>query len=246
MSKISPELLNSMFPITGLSVYQGGISIKRSCVVEMWGRAHKHERGRIVRVSARSLNRLALLVRSSGIQFRTLMTLTYGQNYPLSGKIAKRHLNTFFVDAKRKFGHFEYFWVVEFQGRGAIHFHVATTLAPPTFAQRETFADMWARISQPESWEYCRLKDKPKGDVDGRVLRTDWASYDVHLNENHWAKVKDDAGMGRYLAKYANKIRQKDVPDHFRDIGRFWAASRGVSMPEGSFFSGQRGRLGTP
>lgn len=236
MSTFTPVQINSFFPVIGLTVYNGGVTVKRHCVVELWGKMHKHERGKIVKISARSLNRLALLVRSSGIQFTSLMTLTYGQNYPLSGRIAKKHLNTFFVDARRKFGPFEYFWVVEFQGRGAIHFHVATTLPPPTFAQREIFADMWARISQPEKWDYCPLKNNPRKNGDVKILRTDLAAWDVHLHSKAWEAVREQDGMQRYIAKYANKLKQKKVPEHFQDVGRFWATSTGVKMPQGEFF----------
>jgi hypothetical protein len=236
MLNVTPELVNLMFPITGLEVYPGGIIIKRGCLLEDWGKMHKHQRGKIVRVTSRSLNKLALLVRSSGIQFTTLMTLTYGANYPLSGRIAKQHLNTFLTDMRRKFGKFEYFWVVEFQDRYAIHFHIATTLPEPTKEKRGIFADIWTRISTPMSWQYCPLYVKKKRIYHEVILYTDLAVWSVHSFPDQWESVREQDGMQRYIAKYANKLKQKTVPDHFQDVGRFWATSKGVKMPEGNFF----------
>jgi len=34
------------------------------------------------------------------------------------------------------------------------------------------------------------------------------------------------------------KIRQKVVPPYYRDVGRFWGASKGVALPEGAYFHG--------
>lgn len=43
-----------------------------------------------------------------------------------------------------------------------------------------------------------------------------------------WEPIREEDGARRYVAKYATKTKQKDVPEWFGDIGRFWGASRGV------------------
>lgn len=131
MAYFTPEQINSIFPVIGLIAFHGGIVVRRGCNVNLNRRNYSHERKKIYMVSKRSLARLALLVRGSGVQFTSLMTLTYGANYPLSGRIAKKHLNHFLINAKRNFGTFEHIWVLEFQERGAVHFHIACTLPPP-------------------------------------------------------------------------------------------------------------------
>ena len=238
MSRFSKGEINIFFPVSGLTLYPGGITVIRACTIEVWGKTHKHERGKIVKISNRSLNRLALIIRSSKVQFRSVMTLTYGANYPLSGKVVKRHLNAFLTDSKRKFGKFDYVWVIEFQARGAPHFHMATTLPEPTFPEREIFADMWARISTPEKWMYCPFHYHGQTNRGQVELRTDLAVWDTHLHHKAWERVKSEDGMSRYFAKYANKIRQKEVPEHFRDVGRFWGVSKGVTLPLGLRFHG--------
>jgi hypothetical protein len=171
------------------------------------------------------------------------MTLTYGVNYPLSGKIAKRHLNAFLTDARRKFGKFDYFWVIEFQARGAIHFHIATTLPEPTYNERGKFADIWSRISTEYDFEYCPFHYRGQTNRGQVVLSTAMAVWETHLHHKAWERVKEPAGMSRYLAKYANKLRQKDVPENFRDVGRFWGVSKGVTLSEGTRFQGTEAQV---
>ena len=233
MINLTPDQLNSLFPVSGLMVYPGGIVIKRSCNLTHWGRNHAHVRAEVTMLSKRSLNRLALLVRSSGIRWRSMWTLTYGPNYPLSGKTAKRNLNAFLVAARREFGDFDYFWVLEFQTRGAVHFHIATTLPEPDIFQRASFARIWARIAQPGDWHYCSWPLNPKARSHSQVLGTRQAVERVHSHLKSWEVVREQDGMSRYLAKYANKLRQKEVPAWYRNVGRFWGTSKGVKLPKG-------------
>jgi len=234
-----PELLNLLFPVSGLVVYPGGIVIKRSCNLIQLGGRHAHIRAEVTMLSKRSLNRLALLVRSSGIKWRSVWTLTYGVNYPMSGKVAKRNLNAFLVATRREFGPYDYFWVLEFQHRGAVHFHIATTLGEPDIFQRANFARIWARIAQPEDWSYCTWPLNPKSRSPSRVLSTRQAVEHVHGHQKAWEIVREHDGMSRYLAKYANKLRQKEVPVWYRNVGRFWGTSKGVKLPEGQEFDTQ-------
>jgi hypothetical protein len=235
---LSSEEINSIFPVIGITVFPGGIVIRRQNLNQKLARLHKIERGKITVVSKRSLNKLALTVRSCGVNFSSVMTLSYGLNYPHSGRVAKRHLNAFLVGAKREFGPFDYFWVLEFQKRGAVHFHIATTLPEPDYLQRSAFAHIWTRIAFPD-WSYSELlKDSTKPFYAGETVNARQLGYLVHVHVKAWEKVRSDDGMSRYLAKYANKLRQKEVPDWYSDVGRFWGASRKVKLPEGDNYHG--------
>lgn len=233
MLNLTPQQFNLIFPVSGLVVYGGGVVIKRSCNLMQMGGRHAHLRGEVLLLSRRSLNRLALLIRSCNVEFSSIMTLTYGVNYPHDGRVAKKHLNAFLVAAKRAFGDFEYFWVLEFQRRGAVHFHLATTLDPPDVPHRVVFADIWTRISQEGNWPYSRLLDLPSNLSDGFPHYTAADCRQVHSHSKAWEKVRSKDGMHHYLAKYANKLRQKEVPRHYRNVGRFWGVSRGVRLPKG-------------
>lgn len=239
MNPLSPDQINSLFPVIGLVLYPGGICVRRGCQQEKWQMNYTHERQKISMVKRSSMNRLALLVRSSGVEFRSLQTLTYGANYPLSGKIAKKHLNHFLIATKRNFGPHEYVWVLEFQERGAVHFHIATTLAPPSDLERELFALTWQRISTPYSWMYCQLDKVGNLLLRGQTLLTDKAVFDSHMSKKAWENVRRGDKLHGYFAKYANKLRQKEVPCWYSDVGRFWGASKGVALPDGQVFWGK-------
>lgn len=238
MSYFTPEQINSFFPVIGLVKYNGGVVVRRGCSLNLNRGSYSHERRKIRVVSKRSLARLGLLVRGTSVKFRSLMTLTYGSNFPLSGRKAKKDLNHFLISAKRQFGPFEHIWVLEFQERGAVHFHIATTLPEPDKLNRVIFARMWTKISTPYSWPYSSLEE-----ISGRLffkgeLLTDIAVTTQHLKFEHWEKVRNDDGLSHYFAKYTLKLRQKKVPSHYSDVGRFWAASSGVTLPDGEVFHG--------
>ena len=233
MINLTSDQLNSYFPVVGIVCYPGGIIVRRQNGLNLRHITWEHKREGIKLLSKRSLIRLALLVRSSGIRWQSVWTLTYGPNYPLSGKTAKRNLNAFLVAAKREFGPFEYFWVLEFQKRGAVHFHIATTLPEPDVFQRASFARIWARIAQPGDWHYCSWPLNPKARSHSQVLGTRQAVERVHSHQKSWEIVREQDGMSRYLAKYANKLRQKEVPAWYRNVGRFWGTSKGVKLPKG-------------
>jgi len=238
MSYFTPQQVNQFFPVVGIVSFRGGIIVRRACTIGLSQARYIHERKKIRMVSKRSLDRLALLVRCTDVKFNSLMTLTYGANFPFSGRLAKKDLNHFLITAKRSFGLFEYVWVLEFQERGAVHFHIATTLPEPTKTDREIFAYHWARISTPYDWDYSQV-DYPYGKKNFKsILSTNLAVFEQHRHLEHWEKVRKGDSLSHYFAKYTMKIRQKKVPNHYSDVGRFWGASSGVRMPEGKYFHG--------
>ena len=51
-------------------------------------------------------------------------------------------------------------------------------------------------------------------------------------------------GDGSYLTyKYLSKEKQKSVPPHFSDVGRFWGATRGIVKPERGMDADEFNRL---
>jgi hypothetical protein len=238
MSYFTPEQVNQFFPVIGIIKFQGGIIVRRGSNLNLNRQNYLHGRKKIFMVSKRSLSKLALLVRGCGVKFTSLMTLTYGANFPMSGRIAKKHLNHFLIASKRAFGPYEYVWVLEFQERNAVHFHIATTLPEPDVLSRAIFAKMWASISTPYSWWYSRVEE-PYGKENFKgELFTDSAVENQHQSLEHWERVRNDDSLHHYFAKYTMKIRQKKVPSHYSDVGRFWAASSGVTLPDGEYFHG--------
>jgi len=73
-------------------------------------------------MSHRSFQRLSLNLRNSSSLWKQSFCLTYHNNYPKTSKDVKRHLDTFLKFLRRK--NLKYFWVLEFQKRGAVHYHL--------------------------------------------------------------------------------------------------------------------------
>jgi len=243
MEPLTPQQVNVLFPVIGAILFQGGVIVRRGNNCDYANRGNFQKRGNVVMVNKRSLNKLALLVRSAGVEFLSVMTLTYGQNYPLSGRKAKKDLNNFLTQSKRVFGSYEYIWVLEFQSRGAVHYHLATTLKPPTDFERSEFASLWTRVSVVADLPYCEWSQLNNAKNPGKELSTYRACYVQHNHPKAWEALQKRDGVSRYFAKYANKLYQKNVPAYYSDVGRFWGASRGVKLPDGEYLYGTDDQL---
>lgn len=155
-----------------------------------------------------------------------MITLTYGRLYPRSGAECKTDLNRWLTwlrgYAKReRWADLAYLWVMEFQKRGAPHFHVLLTVTPEERLRRK-FAYQWASAA---------LK-RYKHDL-GEGYNDVWTKvYHVHSHEEQWQKEKVKDGLMHYLGSYLSKSYQKCVPKDFRDTGRWWGHSRSVGKIE--------------
>jgi hypothetical protein len=121
-----------------------------------------------------------------------MVTLTYPRDFPTNGRTVMDHWRRMRQWFVRQ-GHKSGLWFKEFQSRGAPHFHVFLTGAIP----HEAVAEAWYRIVA-------------SGDI-----RHLWAGTRVE-------PLRNPSAAGTYAAKYASKTRQKDVPEEFSAVGRFW------------------------
>jgi hypothetical protein len=183
------------------------------------------ERGEIQFLSPKSLRRLALVANNTPVDFRSMITLTYPREYPCDGTVVKSHLNAMLTNLRRKIPRFDYLWILEFQKRGAPHIHLFTSYNLPSPLRPMTRI---GRISKEVrvNWE---LQD---------WISERWFSIVGSGDERHlrvgsaWEVIEKRDGMARYIAKEAYKTFQKEVPQDFRNVGRFWGASKGVAPRE--------------
>jgi len=129
--------------------------------------------------------------------------LTYHKEWPTDGRIAKKHLNVFLTSVRRHYPGISYLWIMEFQQRGAPHFHIFFS-CPPSDAMRRDLARLWCRVTSPG---------------DETALR---------FHEHVTNFIKWDMGSGAYLCKYLDKEAQKAVPNGYTSFGRFWGNSRSL------------------
>jgi hypothetical protein len=126
--------------------------------------------------------------------------LTYPKEFTTNGKEVKGHLHLmrqWFRDRD-----IESFWFLEFQKRGAPHFHgVITKAIDENELKRE-----WYKIV---------------GSHDPKHLK-----HGAHIEP-----IRSTEGFGHYLTSYLTKEEQKFVPFEFRDVGRFWGYSRSLLEP---------------
>lgn len=181
-------------------------------------------RGVIETLSKESRRRLALAAANTRHDLRSFITVTYPNEFPCDGKIVKEHLKKL-LDSLRRFApeKLHYLWFLEFQRRGAPHFHVFTSadLPKPLTTLRRTLRDRDAIVNA--SWQ--------------RWISRRWFEIVGSKDRRHlaagacWERVQKADGAARYVAKEASKTFQKSVPKAFQNVGRFWGTSRGF-MPD--------------
>jgi hypothetical protein len=205
----------------GFQVYHNTIKVIRH--FEFQGKMQvKNKRGIIDAFSEKSRRRLRLAAVNAFPALTSQFVLTYPAVFPEDGRISKYHVATFLKSFRQKFKGVPYLWVLEFQRRGAPHYHLYTPLEV-TEENRQWLVKTWVRIAchghyveGPPSREYFeKLREK--------YLRT---ATSVHEHESHF--IKWDMGNGAYVCKYLEKSNQKDVPDGYLSVGRFWGSSRGL------------------
>lgn len=156
-------------------------------------------RGPIERFSGRSKSRLAAYLATCTARYQYMGTLTYGVDFPSWGPDAKRHLDLFLQWLLRRMRRLSgspadesICWFLEFQKRGAPHFHLFYTRRIPW----KEAAQQWARIiGDPGIWRTSTRFEK--------------------LNSGRGGTVS-------YARKYAAKLTQKVVPHGYEGVGRFW------------------------
>lgn len=215
------QQFNSDYPVIGIKRYEKGLQIVRDNMTER-DSPNGAKRKTIKGLSRASLKRLAFLVFTTPITFHSILTLTYGTPPPTNGKIIKIQLDCFLTDMRRRFGHFNFLWWLEFQTkRQAPHFHCLLTLRDITPEKRATMGRLWAK------WSFlnCEMRE---GEYE-KVLAVH--SYSPPANSKKipaWEDIRKREGAKWYILKYLSKHEQKDVPPNFRYPGRFWGKSKDV------------------
>lgn len=159
----------------------------------------KAKRSKIIKFSWRSARRLRHLIRNSEDMWKAFITLTYPAEYPCNGRETKAHLNAFLQFLRRK--GIKSVWVLEFQSRGAPHYHIIVS----EFIPKEEIAERWYRIVA-------------SGD-------------EKHLKAGTGiSAIRSKGQLYSYLSTYIKKLDQKNAPMEFEDVGRFWGSSRNLLL----------------
>jgi hypothetical protein len=156
---------------------------------------------------------------------RAIVCLTYPSEYPEDGRAFKRHLDTFQKRLKRM--NIQYFTVLEFQDRGAPHYHTLIT----GILDRQELSRMWFEIVGSGDPRHLQAGTSIQFIVDDSDYRLepDRVRYREMKRKGH-RNVKrmfiSRSEAESYMIGYFKKNDQKVVPANINNSGRFWSHSR--------------------
>jgi len=174
-------------------------------------------RGRIKRFSTNSRRRLLRFMarlKMQGVR-ATFITLTF-KGYPTNAE-AKRALHAFMSYLSRNFPKASACWRMEYQERGAIHFHLLCFNLP--YWPQKALGEVWTRITRETASR-----------VDIRLVRSRRGV--MHYVSKYIAKVEKKSGFTSFIqAPYLHGYKK------WRK-GRFWGYHNKKHLPLGQKFEG--------
>ncbi len=137
------------------------------------------------------------------------VTLTYHHSWPKDRQGRKRHLDAFRKRLERHYGPFAAVWRLEFQKRGAPHYHLLMWLPVPPAPHRISvlrtrIATYWNDVVDPGNIEHLQ------------------AGTSLEIPRS-WR------GVNSYAAKYMGKLEQ--LQEGAPSVGRFWGVWRRGMLP---------------
>lgn len=218
MIRLTPEEIKRRFPVSGLRFYRSGLEVRRKSVSKK--RPVGGKKRAVQTLSKSSLSRLAFTAQNTGVEFASMLTLTYGKIYPGDGVVVKKSLNRFLTFLRKRYAPLSYLWFLEFQKRGAPHVHLMIGIKVVR-TDRLLVAGMWLQATMAFSVLDREIEPLDFADCCLKMWR-------VHKHEKSWENLRSRDGARGYITKYASKPHQKVVPKEFHNVGRFWGHSRDV------------------
>jgi hypothetical protein len=157
----------------------------------------KKQRGQIKNLSYGSTKRARHILRNLPNEMTHEIGLTYPRQFPKDGAVVKTHLHKMML--RFNYRGIRTFWFMEFQKRGACHFHL--------IVDKEIDEDELKRI-----W----YEIVGSGDMRHR-------EHGAHISP-----IRNTDSFKKYLSSYLTKEEQKKVPYFYHNAGRFWGYSRSL------------------
>jgi hypothetical protein len=192
-----------------VEVFPEDVKVQRKLTSGLRAQAGGGVRQAITGLSSDSARRLKFQARNiTGMV--TLLTLTYPHEFPTDGPTTKNHLRVFCQWLSRQ--GLGGLWILEFQKRGAPHYHLFLNGRLPYQAINEA----WYSIVGSEDPKHLKAGCKVEA-------------------------IRQPHAMAAYAAKYVAKQEQKDVPEGFEHVGRFWGLFGGVKATPEHVIEGEIG-----
>lgn len=227
-------IVSQDMPVCGLSVFRRDCKVAKrmqpGVSVGKFGTGGR--RGVISQFSDQARYRFLHVVKNCDVDFKSMLTLTYPADFPSDGQTVKRkHWRVFSQWLKRRFPGIRGCWFLEFQKRGAPHFHVLLSFdlsAYPLLERRRT------RLKGAEKWsKVYRTVDLLEREVAQRWFEIVNSGDIKHLRAGvAWEVIEESEGALRYAACHASKPHQKKVPENYQNVGAFWGYVGDVNVEE--------------
>jgi hypothetical protein len=154
------------------------------------------------------------------------ITLTYPAQFP-DARLAKRHLDSFFKRLKRRFPQqvVTGFWRLEFQQRGAPHFHLLLFNLP--YFPRKELAEIWRQIVGSDKAPFTRIR------------KCDHWRRAMFYVSKYVAKAGPLGGFNSlpYLTVMGDVINPSTGEILLTSVGRWWGVVGRKFLPVGELFS---------
>lgn len=163
------------------------------------------------------------------------VTLTYPKEFPRESEVFKEHLRRFRIAWERRYGRIHAVWVMEFQDRGAPHYHLAIVMRqrPLMPLLREWVGETWHKIAG-EGDHWCRGRQHAECFHQHGDHRRCW-HHRVHAGREAVKLAEGPKAIISYFRKElakgkpaGKKAYQKtlpawlDDPDQPKGAGRWW------------------------
>lgn len=238
-------------PQVGVRLKRTTTEVVRASVEQSGG----GRRGECKEISKAAIKNAVEVLTNTQAEFNSLIVCTYPANFPTDGRIVKAHHKALIQALDYRHGEFEYFTAIEYQKRGAPHFHMAASSNLADYGEvirlkrlkngrrKPTFQT----VKPEQDWLFETWVDiirKPNPSYDGQLL--DWpglsADNEAAMREAYytcnagvaWEVMREKGKAANYLVKELRGLKeyQKLVPDGFMHPGRHFLYSRGVPFPE--------------
>ena len=156
------------------------------------------KRGEVKVFSRESRYRLFRLLHTLTFERVTFLTLTYPDVFPVDSKVYKGHLCEFHRKFEVQWPGIQGVWRLEFQKRGAPHFHIMLLDCP--YVDVGELCWMWK--STCHTWDMAH----------------ELLGVDLKLISDS----RQEALIASYLAKYIAKVDEEDLKNDKHHAGRWW------------------------
>lgn len=216
-----------------VNLYPGMLRVK---IPREMDRVKPAKRGSITKLTRAARKRMIEATMQFTFETVKFVTLTYPSEWDCDPVLWKVHLRRWRSRLERRYGALKAFWRLEFQKRGAPHYHVLLFDAP--WIDREWLAKSWyecvgsgdpKHLKAGTQIKFVASKDKERGRVIYYVSK--------YIGKNDTGSRPPDAWTGRYWGRWNIKTLQPitfDIDREHVELVRYHALASRVHPSEWS------------